>query len=362
MHMQAWHAPILALAVTSGAALAAERSLPDVEVYLDQIAADGASGVALVQLGEEPVLRRGFGSSDCKGETPIGPDHLVMIGSITKEFTQILAYQLVEEGKLAFDDPIGKFLPNWPADRSRIPVESVVMHTSGLPDLVDENGSPVPYAVEFDYIPVTRAEMLERAALTKLIFEPGAREEYSNLGYGVLGAVLEIASGKSYEDLLEQKILGPAGMRHTGYTFPNWQDLPFADGCRRGGKRWGSPLVDGMWGDEGPSWNLKAAGGLFSTVDDLARWLGALGSGKLFGPKMQKKYFDERLVESKRVGHRVMGPAGSNGIFNSVAYWVEDDDLRVAVITTRSDFQAEGSGVARQLIRGAFSLVESPMR
>lgn len=347
-----------AVTLAATTALASERGAAELEAYLDELAAQGASGVALVQSGEEPILRRGFGSADCTGQEEIGPDHLVMIGSITKEFTQILAYQLVEDGSLSFEDPIGKYLPDWPPDKKEIPVKSIVMHTSGLPDLVDRTGRPVPYSVDFDYLPVSRSEMLERAAASKLRFEPGSKEEYSNLGYGVLGALLEIASGKRYEELLRQKIFAPAGMAHTGYMFDDWERLDFADGCRSKGTRWGSPIVDGMWGTDGPSWNLKAAGGLFSTVDDLARWLGALGSGKLFGAEMQKTYLDERLVYSDRRAQRVMGPAGSNGIFNSVAYWLESDDLRIAVVTTRADFQAERHGIARTLIRGAFSLLE----
>lgn len=328
------------------------------ESYFTQIEREGAAGVVLVAVGDDARYRRGFGSAECDGEPAMTADHLVMMGSITKELTQLLTYVLAEEEKLAFDDPIGKYFPRLPERVAAITVRQVVDHTAGLPDLVDADGHPVPYTVEYDYIPVSRDEMIARAGKTELLFEPGEREEYSNLGYNLLGALLEIAGGETYEELLATRIFEPAGMAHTGYFFPDWAELPFADGCRRGA-RWGSPLVDGMWGEGGPSWNLKAAGGLLTTVDDLARWLGALGASRFLGPEMHRKYLDERLVHSKLFDQRVMGPAGSNGIFNAVAYWAESSDLRVVVVTTRSDFQAERERIARTVIRSAAEYVES---
>lgn len=328
------------------------------ETYLSKIEEEGASGVVLVAVGDEARFRRGFGTADCEGSRPMTADHLVMMGSITKELTQLLTYVLAEEEKLSFADPIGRYFPTLPAPMASITVEQVVFHTAGFPDLIDAGGNPVPYSVEYDYIPVSRQEMLARSAKVKLIFTPGEREEYSNLGYNLLGALLEIAAGETYEELLETRVFEPAGMTRTSYYFPDWRELPFADGCRSGA-RWGSPLVDGMWGAAGPSWNLKAAGGLLTTVDDLTRWFGALGAGRFLGPEMQSKYLDERLSYSKFFDQRAMGPAGSNGIFNAVAYWAESSDLRVVVVTSRSDFQAERERIARTVIRTAAGYLES---
>ena len=257
-----------------------------------------------------------------------------------------------------FTDPIGKYFPTLPAAIASITVGQLVFHTAGLPDLIDAGGNPVPYSIEYDYVPVSRDEMLARTAKTRLIFSPGEREEYSNLGYNLLGALLEIASEETYEELLETRIFAPAEMTRTGYYFPDWKTLPFADGCRPD-SRWGSPLVDGMWTADGPSWNLKAAGGLLTTVDDLARWFGALGAGRFLGPEMQSRYLDDRLVHSKLFDQRAMGPAGSNGIFNAVAYWAESSDLRVVVVTTHSGFQAERERIARTVIRTAAEYVQS---
>ncbi len=328
-----------------------------VDAYLDRIETEGASGVVLVAVGDDVKLRRGIGWADCSGQEPLSADHLVLIGSITKEFTQLLSYVLAEEEALSFADPIGRYLPSLPREKAAITVGQLVTHTSGLPDLVDASGRQVPYSVAYDYLPVSRDEMIRRAGVARPRFAPGKREEYSNLGYNLLGALLEIASGESYERLLSSRIFEPAGMRDTGYYFHDRAARRYASGCSRGGRHWGSPIADEMWDAEGPSWNLKAAGGLLSTVDDLSRWFAALGTGKLLGANMQARYLDDRLVESQRFRQRVMGPAGSNGIFNSVAYWAESTDIRVAIVTTRSSYQVEAEGMHREIIRAASEYV-----
>ena len=351
---------LVLFAPSATAAPLADLVTEALDAYFDEIQTGGAAGVVLVAQRDETLFRRGFGHADCMGTTSMTADHVVMMGSITKEFTQLLSYVLVDEGKLAFRDPIGSYLPGLPPKMAAITVEQLVSHTAGLPDLIDEHGRPVPYTVGYDYVPVSRAQLIERAARAELIFPPGSREQYSNLGYNLLGAVLEIASAESYERLLASRIFDKAGMTDTGYRYDDQRRRSFAEGCGPGGERWGSPLLDGMWGPEGASWNLKAAGGLLTTVDDLALWFGGLGAGRFLGPEIQRRYLDERLVDSQTRGQRVMGPAGSNGIFNAVAYWAESSDLRIVVVTSRSDHQAESEGIARRVIRTVFQHLDPP--
>ncbi len=295
-----WLIPALAvLGPLVTAALPGDPVNEALDAYIDEIETEGAAGVVLVAQGDETRFRRGFGHADCAGKTPMTADHLVMMGSITKEFTQLLTYVLVQEDALAFQDPIGRYLKGLPPKMAAITVEQLLSHSAGLPDLIDERGRAVPYTVEYDYIRMSRVQLIERSAKAELIFAPGSREVYSNLGYNLLGGVLEIASGESYEELLASRIFDKAGMTETGYWYTDGRQRSFAQGCRQGGKRWGSPLLDGMWGPDGASWNLKAAGGLLTTVDDLVLWLGGLGDGRFLGPEMQRRYLDERLVVSR---------------------------------------------------------------
>lgn len=334
----------LAVSAASQPALADEvvKSLPGaIDTFMTPIAADGFSGIVVVSANNEILFRGTYGFADCAGREPLTPDHIMMIGSITKEFTQLLAYQLASEGTLSLDDSIDRFIPDLPVALARISIRQLVQHTAGLPDLVDTAGEPVPYTVEYDYLPVSREQLLSRFSNVSLIAAPGDEEEYSNLGYNVLAAIYEIASGETYMELLRTRIFEPAGMGTMNYVYPGATGLNFAEGCRTDDQRWGSPIIDSMWGESGPSWNLQGAGGLLGRADDLLLFFGALGQGKLLHNDMQQIYLDDRLVFLDSLKVRAMGPAGSNGIFNAVAFWAETTDLRVVVMSSHAAHTAE---------------------
>lgn len=316
---------------------------------LAELESMGFSGVVRVEVKGEPAYARGLGFADCAATERMTTDHVFLIGSITKEFLQLLSYKLEEEGHLLRDDPIGKYLPGLREDKAAITVAQVVAHTAGIPNFVDASGKPVEYSVEYDYEPVTREKMLERFGKAKLLFEPGTREEYSNLGYQVLAAVFEAATRQSIEELLRSRIFEPAGMTRTGWVLPTWRGARFAEGCRADGSRWGSPYIDGMWMEDGPSWNLRGAGGLLGTAEDLCRFMNALEQQLLLEPETQTRYLNDRLVSIKRYGERGMGPAGSNGIFNAVFFWLEQSDFRFVILSSHAD--ESGESYARELIR-----------
>ncbi len=348
---------LLSVAVTTACGKSPESETVDsssrlkleLDAYMEPLEMDGFSGVVLVVLHGEPVYRRAFGFAGCNHRVPMTPDHLLMIGSITKELTQILAFKLAEEGRLNLDDQIGRFFPSLPEEKAVITVREILDHRAGLPDLVNEQGEPVGYTIKYDYEPVSREQMLDRFAKAQMVFDPGEQEQYSNLGYDFLAALLEETGGASYIELLRSRIFEPAGMETIDYVFANPEKLQFADGCRRDGSRWGSPATDEMWGDDGPSWNLKGAGGLIGRADDLSALFDGLNRRKIFGPEMQDTYLDTRLVFIESLGERGMGPAGSNGIFNAAAFWGENSDMRVVMLTNHAQHQAEN--YARDVIR-----------
>ena len=346
------HKPIskflVALAIIVAAACASEDT-PDhqpLEVRLADIlsgaARDGASGILRVTRNGEVLFESGFGSASCVGEEAVSPDHLFMIGSITKEFTQVLGFVLEEQGFISLDGTVNDYIPDFTGEIGAVTVEQLMHHTGGLPDLVDEEGRSVPYSIDYDYIPVSRDELLERAQLARLTFEPGTGEEYSNLGYQVLAAIYEIVTGESFQSLLQEYIYQPAEMRDTGFWFQDIDAREFTDGCGPGGIHWGNPIDDAMWGPEGPSWNLIGAGGLLSTAESLARFFDGIGSGAYFETEVQsERYKNDRMVYSNRREQLVMGPAGSNGVFNAAVFWADESRFSVVLITNRSDHAAE---------------------
>ena len=305
--------------------------------------ADGASGAVLVAQHGTVVFNAGFGSASCRDEEPISPSHHFMIGSITKEFTQVLGHILQSKGILSLSDRVSDHITGMPDQIGRITIRQLIDHTAGLPDLIDENGRPIPYSVEYDYIPTSREDLLNKLRLARLEFEPDSDEVYSNLGYQLLAVIYELAAGSSYEQLLQQYIFEPAAMTDPGFWFEDNAQREFADGCRFANEHWGNPIDDDMWDEAGASWNLKGAGGLLSTTASLARFFTALGNHQLFDAESDSvAYKNSRMVFSNRRGQLVMGPAGSNGIFNAVAFWMDGDELVLIMITNRAEHPAEG--------------------
>lgn len=317
---------------------------------LERAAEEGASGILRIRYEDTVLIESGFGSASCTIHEDVTPGHLFMIGSITKEFTRVLGFVLEEEAVLSLDSTVSDVLPDFRGPAGKATLQQLMDHTGGLPDLVDRDGHPVPYTVEYDYEPVSRDELIARAGLAALVAEPGENEQYSNLGYQLLAAIYEVATGESYPDLLRRYVYGPAGMSDTDFWFPGPERKAFADGCRANNEHWGNPIDDEMWDASGPSWNLMGAGGLISTAESLGRFLHGIGAGVYFDDSAQlEKYKSSRMVFSKSRQQRVMGPAGSNGIFDAVAFWADDDRFSVILMTNRADHAAE-NGLVQDIL------------
>jgi CubicO group peptidase (beta-lactamase class C family) len=185
------------------------------------------------------------------------------IGSITKVFTATLLSEMVRRGEVKLDDPLARFLPkavHMPTRGGRqIRLVDLATQTSGLPRLptnAHPRNAANPYA---DYTVEQLYEFLSHYTLTRAI---GSRYEYSNLGVGLLGHVLALRAGKSYEELLRERVLDPLGMTMTGITLSPEAKQHFAAGHDPGGK-----VV--------PHWDFSAlagAGALRSTITDMLRF------------------------------------------------------------------------------------------
>lgn len=263
-------------AVEADAALGA-RMDPAAADALREIPAAGFS-VAVMRDGEL-ILAKGYGYADLAERVPASANTIYRLASITKQFTAAAILHLAEQGKLSLDDPIREYLPDYPAPGRRITIRHLLSHTSGLSDVaalsILEEGGGVGY---------TRDEIIDLVAPQPLDFEPGTGHSYSNVGYMLAGAVIEQVTRTTYPDYLTNEILRPLGLHHTSFC-PD--DQPHAD-------RWahGYDLQHGNWPralrlgrppafvDPAPI-NMEvvsSAGGLCSTVMDLARWPGLLRS------------------------------------------------------------------------------------
>jgi len=311
--------------------------LDEIDAELGGLTAKGFAGSILIAGGGDILLSKGYGLADRSTGRAIDPSTGFDIGSLVKVFTATAILTLEQDGKLQGNDSISRFL-DVPDDKRAITVDMLLQHTSGLPDIVNSRSVPIDYTPEYDYEPVSRDEIVRRAMRAKLISPPGAKEQYSNLGYSLLGVIIEQASGKPYEDYLRQRIFVPAGMDRTGYISPGWKQDELAVGYVDGNP-WGTPR-DHPWLADGPSWNLRANGGMLSNPGDLYKWILALDSPNVFPPTLKNRLY-ELMVHKNRRGTRTMGPAGSNGIFDAVYLWYLDEHTAYIMMTSTDAYRAE---------------------
>lgn len=308
-----------------------EVVIAGIDSYLSGLTSKGFAGSVLLEDNGAVLLDKGYG----KGiTTATGFD----IGSLVKPFTVAAILKLSSRGKLRRSDSISRFFPTAPPDKAGITVEQLLEHTSGLPDIVDASSNPIGYAPDFDYEPVSRNEIVRRAMNAKLLSAPGEKSRYSNLGYSLLGAIVEIASGEPYEQFVRETIFVPAGMSRTGYMAPGWKNADLAVGYEHN-ERWGTPL-EHRWLSDGPSWNLRANGGMLSTTGNLAKWIHALDGDKLLTPAEKKTFFDLSVHRNKR-GARTIGVAGSNDIFDACYLWYLDEHRLLVMMTSSDRWRAE---------------------
>jgi CubicO group peptidase (beta-lactamase class C family) len=259
--------------------MTAEQAIASFAKEVDRLAGQGFSGVVLLARGKDIVLDRAAGEADRGLHVPNTIDTVFGLASMNKMFTAVAVAKLVEQGRLAYSDLVGRHLKGWLPDAAaqRVTVEQLLTHTSGLGDYLDriETDAALRSARSLaPYRDFVRASRIEGNP------EDGLR--YSNTGYVVLGALIEAVSGKDYFDFVRSEIYAPAGMTRTdswcrdeivegraiGYIPP---DEAEAMGLGRG---WRSNRA--FEGTRGTS-----AGGGFSTAGDLLRFARGLVEGRI---------------------------------------------------------------------------------
>lgn len=311
-----------------------------IDEVLSKAETEGFAGTVLVAEGDEVLFQKGYGMTAPEGGVPIDENTVYLIGSIVKDFTRMAVFGLEAEGKLSRTDTLDKFFPGVPDDKENITVQQLLDHKSGLPDLIDADGSVLTdFTVDYDYTHFTRDEAVEKTLKAPLLYQPGSAEMYSNSGFALLGAIIEIAAGQPYEEVVRRIVFEPAGMKHTGYRGPDWSKMTLAHGIDQG-VGWGTPLDGERWMADGPSWNLRANGGMLGTVPDLHRFLAGLLKDDVYKPEVRASLLDD-LRFSQNYGSRYFAGAGSNGIFNSIFFFMVDQKRMIIMITSNSEHNGE---------------------
>jgi len=254
-----------------------------VDDYMTRLEAHGFAGTVLVADRDGIRLAKGYGEADREAGIPVRTDTVFTVGSITKQFTAAAILLLEQRGELSVDDPLEVFFEDVPADKQDITLHDLLTHGSGLAS---------DFAGDFEQ--VGRDEYVRRILASELLFEPGDGFNYANSGFSLLGAVVEIVSGRDYETFLREELFLPAGMADTGYVLPGWAPERIARGYQATGE-WGT-VVERM-PPEGPYWALRANGGIHSTLGDMYRWHLALSGDELLSPESKEKLYGRHNPE-----------------------------------------------------------------
>lgn len=273
------HAVFFGLLIVAGASPAVadesnQNRAAEVVADLDRLLSprfpvDGPGAAVVLVKDGRIIFRKGYGMANLELKTPMQPDMVFEIGSLTKQFTSTAILMLAEQGKLALDDDLHKYLPDYPDKGAKISIENLLTHTSGIKS----------YTSDFKWSSMWRQDMTVQQIIdiTKddsLEFPPGTKWKYDNTGYILLGAIVEKVSGLSYADYVRKNIFEPLGMKHSYYGSNSAVIPRRASGYSKGGGNWINATYLSMT-------QPYAAGSLMSSVDDLAIWDAAISAGKL---------------------------------------------------------------------------------
>jgi CubicO group peptidase (beta-lactamase class C family) len=326
----------------------------------------GFSGSVLVAVKDKIILSGGYGMADIEKNTPFTKDTVSSIGSITKQFTGAGILKLKMMGKLHVNDPITKFFQNVPEDKKDITLHHLLTHTAGFPG-----------AIGHDFDPVARDEFIAQIQRTELRRQPGTLYEYSNVGYSLLGIIIELVSGKSYEEFLYEYLFKPAGMMNTGYLMPDWDEAILAHGYQSGND-WGT-LLDHPGLDDGPGWHLRGNGGILSTVEDMYKWHKALEGNAVLGEEAKKLYYHPHVPEGENADSfygygwalfttprdtRLIAHNGGNPYFSADFLRYVDEDVVIIALANTHEYRAWQitEGLAKAVFGYDYSLPQKPKK
>ena len=337
---------MLPTALLLASALATGNAAPDPDAVLagvDALMADYEGAVpgasVLVVHDGAVVVRKSYGLADVDNGIAATPATNYRLASITKQFTAAAILLLAEDGRLDLADPVGRWLPSLPAKPGAATLHQLLTHSSGLLDYED-------------YVAGDAATQVRDADVLRLLephdctlFPPGTGYRYSNSGYALLALVVAKASGRSFPAFLRENIFLPLGMESTLARVDEGPPVPH--------RAYGHSLVDGAWKrtDQSPTSAVLGDGGVYSSIDDLAKWDAALYDDRLLSAGSRRLAFTPHVATDDPAvrygyGWRVTGlsrwhSGETIGFRNVIVRW-PSRRLTVVVLTNRDDPEPYG--------------------
>lgn len=302
---------------------------PKLNNYLNEITANKSfSGTVLIAKGNKILLNQGYGFADLKKTVKVKSETNFYIASITKQFTASAILKLEEQGKLKTTDSITKYFKDVPADKSQITIHHLLAHTAGIAQNYTADGI------------INRDEMIKAVLAVPLKNPVGENFGYGNDGYSLLAAIVEIASGQTYENFFKQNFLKPAKMKNTGF--------------------WGEPNV--LIADtkreitadvKMPNWGFRGGVGMYSTATDLFKWEQALFADKILTKKEREKLLTPNnqtsrgmhafswFISETKSGAKYYWTAGYEDFGHNGIVKVYQDGTVIIVLTNSGDIDGQ---------------------
>ena len=331
----------------------AQVSATQIDAIFAALKSNNTPGAAVFVVHNGQVeFSQGYGVMDLRTQHKIDPETNFRLASFTKQFTAACIILLVHDGKLHYGDHLTDIFPEFPAYGKSMTVRNLLNHTSGLPDYEDVLMKQYPNTPDEKIPQILDAgvlKLLEQQSSGK--FAPGSKWEYSNSGYAALAMIIEKVSGKSYGQFLHERIFVPLKMNNTLAYEKGKNEVPH--------RAYGHTQTAGTWHetDQSPTSAVLGDGGIYSSIDDLAKWDRALGDHTLLTEAemqpaltaVQPTDGPARFPDGPSVsygfgwfvdpykGHKRMSHDGNTIGFRTTIQRFPDDKLTIIILANRSD-------------------------
>lgn len=333
--------PLAACVILAGTVAIAQAQTTDAAVteYVNtEMQLQHIPGLSLLVVKDGKIRRaEGFGLANVELQVPVKPETVFQSGSVGKQFTATAIMMLVEEGKVALDDPLTKYFSDAPAAWKDVTVRELLSHTAGFGD----------YPKNFDFRKDwTEAQELKLIESIPLAYPPGTKWEYSNLGYVTLGILIHRVTGEFYGDFLRLRIFKLLGMTSTRII----SEADIVPNRAAGYRLVKGELKNQEW--VAPMVNTTADGSLYFSIDDLAKWDAALYTEKLLkkssldlmwtpvklkSGEVNKDGYGFGWFIEQRHGHRCISHDGAWQGFKTAIDRYVDDRLTVVVLANLAE-------------------------
>lgn len=297
----------------------AQQSDKSISQKVDSLLADAFgrglfTGEVLISRNSEKVYYQQFGFADWNTKSTIDKNTLFNIGSLNKQFTEKIIHQLVKENKLSYSDNLSKYLDLFPIETGKnITIQQLLDMKAGLGDYLRSPGFR-----EIQFQDFSLAQLIDIIKAEPLLFEPGTRQEYSNSGYVVLGAVIEKITNMSYENNLIERIVKPLGLENMYYTK--------AEKSRQVNRAFGTEInFEGNKISFDDISNSTPAGGIYTNSNNLI--------------KFAEAKLNNTLPSGKKYGSGMF--AGGTPFWNSVLCYNENNGFAFVVMANTGDIADE---------------------